>query len=81
LEVSDFIDYFVNHMVSPVRFVEEIAAMSSAGIDTCIEFGPGKTASTLAKKNNRALATMNVDTAETLEKTVAALSATGAVTT
>ena len=74
LEVSDYAEYFVKHMVSPVRFVDEIAAMSGAGIDTCIEFGPGKTASTLAKKNDRTLTTMNVDTAESLEKTVAALS-------
>ena len=74
LHVENYTDYFITHMVSPVRFVDQIAAMSAAGIDTCIEFGPGKTASTLAKKNNRALTTMTVDTIETLEKTLAALS-------
>ena len=74
LHVENYTDYFIKHMVSPVRFVDQIAAMSAAGITTCIEFGPGKTASTLAKKNNRALTTMTVDTAETLEKTLAALS-------
>ena len=66
-------DYFADHMVSPVRFVEQIAAMSGAGIDTCIEFGPGKTASTLAKKNNRAFATMTIENAETLEKTTSTI--------
>ena len=79
LEVTDYADYFVKHMVSPVRFVDEVAAMSAAGIETCIEFGPGKTACTLAKKNNRALAIMNVDSAESLEKTVAALAASSTV--
>jgi len=79
LETNDYADYFVKHMVSPVRFVDEVAAMTAAGIDTCIEFGPGKTASTLAKKNNRALTTMTVETTETLEKTAAALSASSAV--
>ena len=72
LQPQNYTEYFAKHIISPVRFADEIAAMSEAGIDTCIEFGPGKAASTLAKKNNRALATMNVENAETLEKTVAA---------
>ena len=78
LKIENYTDYFITHMVSPVRFADQIAAMSAAGIDTCIEFGPGKTASTLAKKNNRALTTTTVDTIETLEKTVATLSASNA---
>ena len=79
LDIEDYPEYFVQHMVSPVRWVEEIAAMSSAGIDTCIEFGPGKTASTLAKKNNRALTTMTVECGQTLQKTANSVLATAAV--
>ena len=76
LEVDNYADYFVSHMVSPVRFSEEVAAMSCAGIDTCVEFGPGKTASTLAKKNDRSLTTMNVECAQTLQKTASAIMST-----
>jgi len=75
LEVSDYTDYFVNHMLGPVRFAEEMAALAAAGIDTCIEFGAGKTASTLAKKNNRAFATFNIECAKTLEKAAGSLTA------
>ena len=75
LKVSDYTDYFVSHMVSPVRFAEQVQAMSGAGIDACIEFGPGRTVCTLAKKNDRALATMNIECAQTLQKTAATISA------
>ena len=73
LEVDNYTDYFAAHMVSPVRFTEQVAAMSGAGVDTCVEFGPGKTVSTLAKKNDRSLTTMNVECAQTLEKTIGAI--------
>ena len=73
LEIDDYTEYFIQHMVSPVRFVEQVSAMSGGGIDICIEFGPGKTASTLAKKNNRAIAAMNIECAASLEKTANAI--------
>ena len=73
LDVDDYTEYFVNHMLSPVLFAQEVAALSEAGIDTCIEFGAGKTASALAKKNNRALSVMNIECAQTLQKAVASL--------
>ena len=73
LKIEDFEDYFVRQMVSPVRFVELITAMSDAGVDACIEFGAGKTASTLAKKNNRAITAMNIECADSLQKTVSAI--------
>jgi [acyl-carrier-protein] S-malonyltransferase len=52
---EDFPAYFARHMVSPVRFVEQVAALVADGVDTCVEFGPGRTVSTLAKKNARSL--------------------------
>jgi len=75
LKIEDFDDYFVRQMVSPVRFAELITAMSSVGVDTCIEFGAGKTASALAKKNNRAFNAMNIECADSLQKTVSAAQA------
>lgn len=66
-EIIDFPAYFATHMVSPVRFVDQVAAMVGDGVEQCVEFGPGKTTSTLAKKNERALKVWNVENPETLE--------------
>ena len=66
LEIADYPEYFAKHMVSPVRFVEQITAMTRDGIDTCVEFGPKKTAATLAKKNNRAIKVANVEDEKSL---------------
>jgi [acyl-carrier-protein] S-malonyltransferase len=52
---EDYPAYFARHMVSPVRFVEQVAALVADGVDTCVEFGPGRTVATLAKKNARTL--------------------------
>ena len=71
--MENYTDYFVNHRVSPVRFSEQVAAMNSAGIDTCMEFDSGKTACTLAKNNDRSLTAMNVECAQTLQKTASAM--------
>jgi [acyl-carrier-protein] S-malonyltransferase len=68
LAVENCAEYFTKHMVSPVRFVEEMAAMDRDGVDICVEFGPKKTASTLAKKNVKRIAVANVEDSETLAK-------------
>jgi [acyl-carrier-protein] S-malonyltransferase len=68
LVVENYADYFTQHMISPVRFVEEMAAMDQDGIDVCIEFGPKKTASTLAKKNVKRFAVGNAEDLASIEK-------------
>ena len=73
LAVDDYPAYFAEHMVSPVRFVEEVNAMAADGIEVCIEFGPKKTACTLAKKNVKALSVANVEDMKTLSKAAALL--------
>jgi [acyl-carrier-protein] S-malonyltransferase len=65
---DDFPAYFARHMISPVRFTEQVAAMVADGVNTCVEFGPGRTTSTLAKKNARALTVFSVESPEGLEK-------------
>lgn len=69
--IEDYPAYFAQHMVSPVRFVEQMSAMAADGVTCCVEFGPGRTASTLAKKNVRAFAVANIEDNKTLEKAVA----------
>ena len=39
------------HIVSPVRFTDELAAMQAAGIDTFVEFGPKSVLTGLVKEN------------------------------
>lgn len=70
-QIEDYPAYFASHMVSPVRFVEQMAAMQADGVDMCIEFGPKKTVSTLAKKNVRTMTVSNVEDLKSLEKTIA----------
>lgn len=67
LKIDDYPDYFARHMVSPVRFVEEVAAMRFWGAEKMVEFGPGKTVASLAKKNDRELFCTNVGNLKTLE--------------
>jgi len=70
---ENFSEYFAQHMVSPVQFSRQIAAMVADGVECCVEFGPKRTASTLAKKNCRSLAVYQVEDMETLKKTAQAL--------
>lgn len=69
--IPDYPAYFAEHMVSPVRFVQQVAALVADGVAACIEFGPKKTVSTLAKKNARALAVAHVEDMASLQKAVA----------
>ncbi|MFV0399582.1 MAG: ACP S-malonyltransferase [Oscillospiraceae bacterium] len=68
LVIEDYPAYFAKHMVSPVRFVEESAAMARDGITAAVEFGPKKTVATFLKKNQRGITVHNVEDAETLAK-------------
>ena len=70
---EDFPDYFARHMVSPVLFTRQVAAMAANGVEACVEFGPKRTASTLSKKNCRSLAVFQVEDMETFKKTIEAL--------
>ena len=61
---EDFGAYFAAHMTSPVRFVAQTGTMTADGIDFCVEMGPGRAASTLMKKNVRAMTVCNVESPE-----------------
>lgn len=47
---TDIPSYLETHMVSPVRFTDEIRRMRTDGYDAFIELGPGKVLSGLVKK-------------------------------
>ena len=69
-ELTDFSDMpalLAKHIVSPVRFTSELAAMQADGADRFVEFGPGKTLTGLVKKTLSDVTLINIDSAEALE--------------
>lgn len=70
-DFSDMAELLAKHIVSPVRFTSELAAMSEAGADRFIEFGPGKTLTGLVKKTLSGVKAANVEDIKTLEGAMA----------
>ena len=60
---------------NPVRWQQTVEKMMEAGVDTFVEVGAGKTLCGLIKKTNRAAKVYNVEDADTLAATLAALRA------
>ena len=67
-DVSNMPAYLARHLVSPVRFVEELSAMGSAGFDNYIELGPNKVLTGLVKKTLKGANVYNVENEKTLQK-------------
>ena len=60
-DFSDLPEYLAQHIVSPVRFTDELRAMREAGFTRFIEFGPGKTLTGLVKKTLPDVEAWNVE--------------------
>lgn len=68
---TDFEDMPVKlakHIVSPVRFTSELAALQAAGYENFIELGPNKVLTGLVKKTLKDVNAANVENVKTLEK-------------
>lgn len=63
------------HIVSPVRFTSELAALQNAGYENFVELGPNKVLTGLVKKTLKGVNSMNVENEKTLEKALEALKA------
>lgn len=72
-DFSDMPSYLAAHICSPVKFVDELNAMQSAGIDAFVELGPGHVLTGLVRKTLKGVFNTNVESPETLEKAIAAL--------
>ncbi|MFQ9094372.1 MAG: ACP S-malonyltransferase [Ruminococcus sp.] len=70
-DFSDMPKALAEHIVSPVRFTDELAAMQAAGIDTFVEFGPKSVLTGLVKKTLKGVTAKNVENCETLEGVLA----------
>lgn len=66
-DFSDMAELLAKHIVSPVRFTSELAAMSKAGADKFVEFGPGKTLTGLVKKTLSGVKAANAENLATIE--------------
>ncbi len=68
-ELTDFSDMpslLAKHIVSPVKFTSELSAMSEAGADRFVEFGPGKTLTGLVKKTLKDVTAFNIENVDGL---------------
>ena len=66
-------EYLCRHMVSPVRFTEEVEAMLADGFTTFVELGPGRVLSTLIRRTHREAVVFNVEDGKSFAKLAASL--------
>ena len=66
-------DLLVRQIISPVRWRETVEKMAAMGVDTIVEIGPKRILSGLVRRIDRRLRLLNVEDAESLERTAAAL--------
>ena len=67
-DFSDMPGYLAKHIVSPVRFTSELAALQAAGYTRYLELGPGKTLTSLVKRTLTGVTAQNVENTKTLAK-------------
>ena len=68
--IENMPERLAKHIVSPVRFTDELAALNALGYDTYIECGPNKVLSGLVKKTLKGVNIANVQDADSLAKTI-----------
>lgn len=68
--IENMPERLAKHIVSPVRFTDELAALNALSYDTFIECGPNKVLSGLVKKTLKGVNIANVQDADSLAKTI-----------
>lgn len=66
--VTDIPSYLKKQMTNPVRFAQEMESMSRDGINTFVEFGPGKTLCGFIRRGLKGAAFYNVEDFKTADK-------------
>ena len=68
-------DCLIRQVTGPVRWVECVQLLIQEGATVFVEIGPGKVLSGLMRQIDRSQTMLNVEDVASLEKTVAALTA------
>lgn len=71
-QLSDMASYLACHIVSPVRFTNELEAMQKSGAERFIECGPGKVLTGLVKKTLEGVECFPTETSKGLDKLISA---------
>ncbi len=74
-EAARVVPLLLSQVTAPVRWVECIEAMLSAGVTRLVELGPGRVLSGLVRSIRREVQVLNVEDVPSLEKALAALAA------
>ena len=72
-DFEDMPEKLARHIVSPVRFTSELAALQAAEYENFIELGSGKVLTGLVKKTLKGVNAANVENVKTLEKALSGL--------
>ncbi len=67
-EFSNMEEKLAKHIVSPVKFTDELYAMEKLGINSYVELGPNKVLAGLVKKTLKGVDVYNIENLKTLEK-------------
>lgn len=68
IDFSNMPDYLKTHLVSPVKFVDELNAINNDGITRYIECGPNKVLIGLVRKTLKGVTIFNVENEKTFSK-------------
>ena len=68
IDPDEIIENLKQQIISPVRWVESVEYMLNNGVDTFVEFGPGKVVSGMIKKIDRSAKRINISCFEDLDK-------------
>ena len=68
IEPKEIVENLTQQIISPVRWVETVEFMINNGVDTFIEFGPGKIVSRMIKAIDRNTKRYNIDKIDGVEK-------------
>lgn len=72
IDFSDMPGLLSKHIISPVRFTDELSAMREQGIECFVELGPGKVLTGLVKKTFKDCTAVNIEDMKSLEKALEA---------
>ncbi len=64
----------IEQIYNPVLWVDCMGALVKAGIDNCVECGPGKVLSGLTKRIDRSVTSLAIESPDALKEAVSSLS-------